>query len=101
VLLPYQGPGGRWSGRPVELNAITSPQLMEFVEYKFEPVGVTKVVPSDTTLESACRRTHASAATHEAIDEATRRLRDHDRVRPEQESCHGIAGRPRRTLTEA
>jgi hypothetical protein len=40
----------------VELNAMTSRQLIEFIERKFAEHGVKKVIPDDTVLEEHARR---------------------------------------------
>ena len=40
----------------VELNALTSDQLIEFIEAKLKKHGVRKVVPEQETLETAFRR---------------------------------------------
>jgi hypothetical protein len=43
-------------GRRVELNAMTSPQLIAFVEDKLRQHGVEKLVPDDATLTQHARR---------------------------------------------
>src|SRR5262249_34927302 len=50
--------GGRdgFRGARVELNAMTSDELIGFVENKFEKHGVKKVVPDDETLQLHARR---------------------------------------------
>jgi hypothetical protein len=42
--------------RRVELNAMTSPQLIEFVEGKLAEHGVTKLIPDEATLQIHARR---------------------------------------------
>jgi DNA topoisomerase VI subunit B len=69
-LVNERGSGG-WSGQRVELNAYTSPRFIEFIEHKFNQLGVAKVVPSGAALESAYRCAHAMAQIQDAIDEAT------------------------------
>ncbi len=66
--------GGRWSGRRVELNAFSSPRLIEFIEHKFREVGVAKVVPNGETLEAAYRCAWAAAEIQKAVDEAVARV---------------------------
>ena len=61
---------GGWSGQRVELNAFTSPRLIEFVEYKFKAVGVAKVVPASESLERAFHRAWSVERIQEAMDEA-------------------------------
>jgi hypothetical protein len=53
----------------VELNAMTSPQLVEFVERKLTEHGVAKVVPEDDVLEAHARRVLERAFTQKAIEE--------------------------------
>jgi DNA topoisomerase 6 subunit A-like protein len=43
-------------GARVELNAMTSDELIDFVEGKFEEHGVTKIIPDDEVLELHARR---------------------------------------------
>jgi DNA topoisomerase VI subunit B len=40
-----------YSGGRVELNAMTTPQLIDFLEDKFEGLGLTKPVPNDKLME--------------------------------------------------
>jgi hypothetical protein len=42
-------------GRRVELNAFTSPQLVEWIEGKLDAVGIKKVVPDTADLEQVYR----------------------------------------------
>lgn len=62
------------AGQRVELNAMTSPQLVEFIETKLEKNGIKKLVPDEAALENAFRRAlqHRFAAirTAEIIQEA-------------------------------
>lgn len=44
-----------YKGQRIELNAMTSPQFIEFVEGKLAEAGVQKVVPDNGVLESALR----------------------------------------------
>jgi hypothetical protein len=46
----------QWAGQRVELNAMTSEQLIAWIEEKLEAHGVTKVVPDEATLADAYRR---------------------------------------------
>jgi hypothetical protein len=63
-----------WSGRRVELNAFTSPRLIEFIEHRFAELGVAKVVPSGEALVAAYRRAWVTAALQEKIDAAVAAL---------------------------
>jgi hypothetical protein len=47
---------GGWVGQRVELNAMTSVQLVQFIERKLQEHGVSKVVPEEDILASAFRR---------------------------------------------
>jgi hypothetical protein len=53
----------------VELNAMTSPQLVEFVERKLGEHGVTKVVPEADVIDAHARRLIERTLTKKAIDE--------------------------------
>lgn len=55
-LLANGGRSGSWTGRRVEINAMTSDQLIAWLERKFEEHGVRKVLPDDGTLSAAYRR---------------------------------------------
>jgi hypothetical protein len=48
--------GGGWIGERVEINAMTSDELIEWLEEKFEEHGIEKVIPDEKTLASAYRR---------------------------------------------
>jgi hypothetical protein len=45
-----------WSGQRVEINMLTTEQLIAFLERKFAQSGVKKVVPDEETLRHAYRR---------------------------------------------
>jgi hypothetical protein len=45
-----------WIGKRVELNAMTSPQFIEFLERQLTVAGVTKVVPDKKTLAKVWQR---------------------------------------------
>jgi DNA topoisomerase VI subunit B len=53
-LVQRFGPG--WSGQRVELNAMTSPQFVEWLEKKLAATGVAKLVPDDEALAAAYKR---------------------------------------------
>jgi DNA topoisomerase VI subunit B len=50
--LCQQSDRGGWYGHRVELNAMSSRQLIDWIERKFEEVGVSKIIPDETTLEA-------------------------------------------------
>ncbi len=55
-------------GQRVELNMLTGPQFIEFVERKLEEHGVEKVVPDADTLAVAWRRAQLAARINKLID---------------------------------
>jgi len=67
-LVKRQVDAKHWSGKRVELNAMTSPQLIDWLEQKFKEHGVEKVVPARPTLEIAWRRAQMVAKVNAAVD---------------------------------
>jgi hypothetical protein len=55
------------STRRVELNAMTSPQFISFVERKLNEHGVKKIVPEDNDLADAYRMFVRSHATMQIV----------------------------------
>jgi hypothetical protein len=51
----YDRGDARWAGHRVELNAMTTPQLLAWLEAKLQQHGVTKVVPQYDTLATVWR----------------------------------------------
>lgn len=45
-----------WSGKRVELNALTSDELIEWLESKFEEHGISKLIPDTEILKDAYQR---------------------------------------------
>jgi hypothetical protein len=74
------GRPGKWEGRRVELNELTSPQFIAFLEGKLRKAGVRKVVPKDEALEAAYRLQVKRARVQQIIDKA---LADTDEERVE------------------
>jgi DNA topoisomerase VI subunit B len=70
------GRPGRWEGRRVELNEMTSPQFVALLEHKLGEAGVVKVVPDGEALAAAYRLQVRRARLQKAIDEAMRGLDD-------------------------
>jgi len=68
-----------WIGQRVELNAMTSPQFIAWLERKLKQHGVTKLIPNEKVLASAYR--HACLAHR--VNEQIKRL--YDSVRKEAE----------------
>jgi hypothetical protein len=58
----------------VELNAMTSRQLVDFVEAKFREHGVKKVVPEEAVIEQQARRVVEQRLTAEAIAKVQKRI---------------------------
>jgi DNA topoisomerase VI subunit A len=57
----------------VELNAMTSRQLINFVETKLQQHGIQKVIPNERTLTDTYREFAASDRLSEAFDELQRK----------------------------
>jgi hypothetical protein len=53
----------------VELNAMTSPQLVAFIERKLTVAGIAKVVPGRPILEQACRRVQVHMRMSERLED--------------------------------
>jgi hypothetical protein len=53
----------------VELNAMTSPELVAFIERKLTDAGVSKVIPELTILEQAYRRVQTHIRLRQRLDE--------------------------------
>ena len=62
------------SGSRVELNAMTSRQLIDFVENKLKEHGIKKVIPKKDALEKTYRMFAASDRLSEAYDEMSEKL---------------------------
>jgi DNA topoisomerase VI subunit B len=70
AFLVSGGRAGRWEGRRVELNEMTSPQFLALLEGKLEEAGVQKVVPEGEALAAAYRLQVKRARLQQVIDEA-------------------------------
>lgn len=59
------------SGRRIELNALTAPQFIEWIETQIQAAGITeRMVPADSVLEDAYRRAVVTVRTNEAVRRA-------------------------------
>ncbi|MBF0260065.1 MAG: hypothetical protein HQK62_14770 [Desulfamplus sp.] len=58
----------QWWGERVELNALTAPQLIAFIENKFEEHGVKKVVPEKKVLEKYYKAKHKANMVDNIVD---------------------------------
>ena len=63
----------------VELNAMTSRQLIDFVENKLKQYGIAKVVPNDETLAKTYEIFAASDRLSEAFEELKEKLEDENK----------------------
>jgi hypothetical protein len=66
--------------RRVELNALTSDQLVAFVERKLTAYGVRKVVPQADILAEAYRSNVHTAKIREIVDRAIKDMGDRDAI---------------------
>jgi hypothetical protein len=62
--------------RRVELNAMTSPQFVEFLERKLREAGVEKIVPDAEELADAYRLFANGARIQDVVDNAIKELDD-------------------------
>ena len=69
------------SDQRVELNAMTSRQLIDFVEAKLNQHGIQKVIPNAKTLASTYQMFAASDRLSEAFDELKEKLGDDSEAR--------------------
>ena len=67
----------------VELNALTSDQLIAMIERKLKVHGIKKVIPDDDLLREAYQTFHASKQLREIYEEVARRIRANEN----QSSC--------------
>jgi DNA topoisomerase VI subunit B len=70
AFLVRGGRSGDWHGRRVELNELTSPQWVAFLEGKLKAAGVGKVVPDAGVLADAWKRAMQITRVQKAIDAA-------------------------------
>src|SRR5262249_36748624 len=68
------------SGRRVELNELTAPEFLEWLQAKLDQHLPGRLVPADNVLEEAYRRAivvaRVNQAIKKAIEEATEEARD-------------------------
>jgi hypothetical protein len=65
------------SGRRVELNAMTSPQFVEWLETKLKEHLPERLIPDDDVLAKAYRRALAAASINRAIEEKAKAAIEH------------------------
>jgi hypothetical protein len=61
--------------RRVEINAMTSRQIIDFIEKKFAEYGVKKLIPDDGTLDQHARRVIKDRLIKEILDDAAEDIR--------------------------
>jgi hypothetical protein len=77
-FLASGGRAGKWEGRRVELNELTSPQFIALLEDKLREAGVRKVVPRGEVLEAAYRLQVKRARVQQIIDKALEDMETED-----------------------
>jgi len=71
---------GQWEGDRVELNAMTSPQFIAWLERKLDEVGVTKFVPEQKAVTDAYRRAWRIAKLNKMISDVIGELPKDDDI---------------------
>jgi hypothetical protein len=64
-----------YNKRRVELNALTAPQFIEFIERKLTEHGVTKIIPDQETLEAHARRVTQQIRAEKALAPLLEKMR--------------------------
>lgn len=95
-LVGEQMDSKHWSGRRVELNAMTSRQFIDWLEAKFKEHGVEKFVPAEATLEIAWQLALMVAKVNEAVGRARKQFKK--RATKEQKAPRHLARRLREVL---
>jgi hypothetical protein len=70
------------AGERVELNALTSDELVALIERKLEENGIKKVISDDNTLADAYRRMHKQAAIQKKIDQLVEEFNEDEETIP-------------------
>ncbi len=70
--------GWGWSGERVELNAMMSDELIEWLEKKLKKHGVKKVIPDEESLAVAYRRACLGQRIEEIIEEEGKKFNDYE-----------------------
>ena len=77
-----------WSGKRVELNAMTSDQFIAWLERKLVEAGVEKVVPDQETLAAAWKRACLIAQVKESVETLTAASEEHPPAPPADLESH-------------
>jgi hypothetical protein len=78
----YTTKGSYWDGRRVELNAMTSRQVIDWLEDKLQEHGVSKVVPDEKTLAAAWHRAMRVEVVNRKVAEAIEELNAQEQGQP-------------------
>jgi hypothetical protein len=81
--------------RRVELNAMTSPMFVQFLERKLAEAGIKKIVPDNEMLADAYRLFANSAKVQQVVDKAIENMEDEEIEVPDD-----LAARVRKYLAE-
>jgi Topoisomerase 6 subunit A/Spo11, Toprim domain len=92
--------------RRVELNAMTSPALVAFIERKLTAAGITKVIPDQPILEQACRRIQMHERMSKRLEDVRKQIEDEVKTLPVPKDLLGrvravLAKRPKLPWEEA
>ncbi|MGO9056943.1 MAG: DUF2399 domain-containing protein [Candidatus Binataceae bacterium] len=79
---------GSWTGKRVELNAMTSDQFIAWLERKLIDAGVEKVVPDEETLVAAWRRASLIADVKEYVEMRKEGLEKYPPIPPADLESH-------------
>jgi hypothetical protein len=79
-MLVAGGYSGRWNGRRVEINAMTSDQLITLLERKFAQHAVKKTIPNEKTLEQAFKRAVILKRLQQQIEKLGEELLEEDHL---------------------
>ena len=71
--------------RRVELNALTSPQMVEFIERKLKENHIEKIVPDEESLAEAYRLFKRNAKIQEVVNQAIEEMEADDDVADEED----------------
>jgi hypothetical protein len=69
-----------WTGERIEINAMTSREILDFLEVRLAQVGATKFVPDEATLKRAYQKMARAALLQAAVHTAWETLPDEDTI---------------------
>ena len=88
AFLRSGGNPGKWTGKRVELNAMTSPKLLLWLEKKLKAHGVEKFIPGKEVLENSFRRAMKICYLNRVLDDAKNQYSEDNIKIPEDLSKH-------------